>query len=423
MPSDIDAATESAALSAAAAGLRRGDPLFVLRSTQTLTSPAAAALRGAALAQLEEFEDALACLSFASTSALAQGKRQLWACAELATAEIELSTRELSCAETRLSRCAAELEEDQDNRCFAAVLRARLELLRGNPQAALGHLAVSEAGDHLLVQALTLLARAEAALALGRADDCVTALAAAKSCAQQARHGYLLAEIEVGEARLRLPAARLSDSAGERVISVLDLARLRAERTDGVILDATTQRLLAPSTKPGPHVVVRLAKRPSLFRLLASLAEPGGPHEPDQLLLALGVRRANESQRARLRVEMGRLRGLLPPPLRIVMGAGGYRLVGSEVTQLKPLGVCPFPELMAMLSDGCEWRCEELASALGHNRRWVQRGLSKLHEEGLIRRLGSARQTRWAVPGPLQPTLLGQLALLFSQGVMKLDRA
>src|SRR5262249_58975771 len=55
---------------------------------------------------------------------------------------------------------------------------------------------------------------------------------------------------------------------------------------------------------------VRLARRPVLFELLRALAEawPGEAARETLIERAFGARRANASHRARLRVEIGRLR-------------------------------------------------------------------------------------------------------------------
>ena len=118
---------------------------------------------------------------------------------------------------------------------------------------------------------------------------------------------------------------------------------------------------------------VRLARRPVLFALLRSLAE-AWPGEATREILcerAFRARRTNESHRARLRVELGRLRRELRSLADVRATPGGFALLprSGEVLVLAPPIESPDAAVLALMADGEAWSTSALALALGSSQR------------------------------------------------------
>jgi hypothetical protein len=146
-----------------------------------------------------------------------------------------------------------------------------------------------------------------------------------------------------------------------------------------------------------------LARRPLLFTLARALAEawPGDAEREALIATAFRTRDPDETHRARLRVEIGRLRALARPMARIEATARGFVLRphdGAAVAVLAP----PFDgdpgALVALLSDGAAWSTSALALAMGTSQRSVQRALAELEAAGRVRAIGRARAQRWLAP-------------------------
>ncbi|MDZ4359243.1 MAG: helix-turn-helix domain-containing protein, partial [Variovorax sp.] len=105
--------------------------------------------------------------------------------------------------------------------------------------------------------------------------------------------------------------------------------------------------------------------------------------------------------RARLRVEIGRLRALVKPMARIEATPQGFILTPHDA---RPVVVLAPPidgdqaSLVALLSDGAAWSTSALALALGASQRTVQRALADLEAAGRARSIGRARAQRWLAP-------------------------
>ncbi|HET9044942.1 MAG TPA: helix-turn-helix domain-containing protein, partial [Burkholderiales bacterium] len=113
------------------------------------------------------------------------------------------------------------------------------------------------------------------------------------------------------------------------------------------------------------------------------------------------VRRPDESHRARLRVEIGRLRSLVAAIARIDATAQGFVLRprgAREVVVLAPHIDSDQASLVALLADGAAWSTSALALALGASQRTVQRALVELEAAGRVRSIGRARARRWLAP-------------------------
>jgi DNA-binding transcriptional ArsR family regulator len=149
----------------------------------------------------------------------------------------------------------------------------------------------------------------------------------------------------------------------------------------------------------GGGQIVRLSRRPVLFALLRGLAEawPGDAPRDQLIERAFGARRTNESHRARLRVEVGRLRRELRRLADVRATAGGFTLVprAGTVRLLAPPIESPDAAVLALLADGEAWSTSALALALGSSQRTVQRALVDLEGAGQVRALGRGRSRRW----------------------------
>ena len=131
---------------------------------------------------------------------------------------------------------------------------------------------------------------------------------------------------------------------------------------------------------------------------------------------AFRIRRPDETHRARLRVEIGRLRALIKGLASIEATARGFVLKphdGHTVVVLAPPIDGDEASLMALLSDGAAWSTSALALALGDSQRTVQRALVELEADGRVRSIGRARARRW-----LSPPLAGFTTILLLPTVL-----
>jgi hypothetical protein len=119
------------------------------------------------------------------------------------------------------------------------------------------------------------------------------------------------------------------------------------------------------------------------------------------VMRAFRAKRADESHRARLRVEIGRLRRVLGPFADLSATERGFRLLprrASEVVVLARPVDEEFAAIMALLADGESWSSSALALALRMSQRSVQRALDSLAMSGKVRSFGRARSCRWMTP-------------------------
>src|SRR6185437_13317274 len=128
------------------------------------------------------------------------------------------------------------------------------------------------------------------------------ALIRATGAARDAGIPALMAEVDNASRMLDTPAARLIARGEERVLQLHDVEAL--QQSDALIVDACRYAVRGAGT------VVPLTTRPVLFALARALAEAWPDDVPREALLARAFRakHADESHRARLRVEIGRLR-------------------------------------------------------------------------------------------------------------------
>jgi hypothetical protein len=387
-------------IAASARALATGDVLGVLKHVALRNDAPALALRGIAMAQLGELEKARGLLRraarcFGSHEAVARAR-----CA-VAEAEVALAMRHLGGAPRTLLAAAAVLEEraDHANATHARLILVRRLLLLGRLNEAASHLAAIDArrlASPVLV-AVAGLAAAEIALRTIRTETAREALFRAQAAAERSLVPALMAEVADAQAMLDRPAARSWRSGGEDA-TPLRLAEVEKLLGSGALVVDACRRGLRSGSAWRP-----LARRPVLFTLASVLAE-GWPAEVDRDTLierVFRLRRPDETHRARLRVEIGRLRALAKPLARIEATANGFRLVPNtphDVVLLLPPIEGDAASMQALLADGAAWSTSALALALGESQRTVQRALAALQVTTQVRSIGRARSQRWLAP-------------------------
>jgi hypothetical protein len=140
-----------------------------------------------------------------------------------------------------------------------------------------------------------------------------------------------------------------------------------------------------------------------LFAIALALAEawPGDVDRRTLMARAFGTRRPDDTDRARLRVEVGRLRKFVAPFARIDATPTGFSLnplTARDIVVLAPPFDGDQASLVALLADGMAWSTSALALALGASQRTVQRALADLERAGRVRAIGHARARRWLAP-------------------------
>ena len=384
-------------IAAAARALVAGDALGALKHVALREDPPALALRGIAMAQLGEHPRARELLRRAARGFGAHEELARARCV-VAEAEVALAMRDLRGSPRTLAAAAATLEAraDRTNALQARLIAVRRLLLLGRLDEAASALARLDARflpPSLL--AVAELAAAEVALRSLRTAPAQAALARAHDAAKRAGVPALLAEVADARAVLDRPAARRLHAGHGQPLRLGEVEALFA--SDALVLDACRRGLRAGTTW------LPLARRPVLFELARALAEawPGDVDRHALIARAFRTRRPNESHRARLRVEIGRLRALVAPLARIEASARGFALtpVGErDVVVLMPPIDGDQASLQALLADGAAWSTSALALALGASQRTVQRALVELEAAGRVRSIGQARAQRWLSP-------------------------
>jgi hypothetical protein len=385
------------AISTAARALSVGDPLAALKHVALRRDPSALALRGIALAQLGEWSKSLLLLRRAA-KAFGDAEPLARARAIVAAAEVSLVLRDLRGAARGLDEAVGQLRGDVANAAFARLVQVRRLVLLGQVDAAeqaLGQLRIEGAPARLV--ALASLIRADLAMKRVRAALAESALLDAERAARASRIPALLREVESARQRLATPVARLQRAGGERNVGLAELEQLLAS---GAFLVDACRREVRQGTR-----VASLVTRPVLLELLLALAETAPLEVARQALIlrVFGARRANDSHRVRLRVEVGRLRRLLLGLAELNATASGFALLprGGQPTLLLPPEGGEASELWALLRGGEAWATSALGSALGKSQRSVQRALAELERDGKVRSAGDGRARRWvATPGP-----------------------
>ena len=389
-------------ITAAARALAAGDPLGALNRIALRDDAPALALRGIAMAQLGDFGRAKALVRRA---ARAFGPKEAVARARcvVAEAEIALVSRELGWPTKALDAARATLEQagDRLNAAHARYLEVRRLLLIGRLDEAertLSHLDPTPfppASWPPALRAAHELVVAGIAMRRLRTKAARAALDRAERAARQAGIAALTAEVDSANRVLDTPAARLLTRGEERPLRLEQVEALQASKA--LVVDACRHVVRDAGT------TVSLAGRPVLFALARALAEawPADAARATLLARAFGARHADESHRARLRVEVGRLRALLRPLASVGATARGFAIAprrAREVVVLARPVEEAHGEVLAFLADGEAWSSSALALALGASQRTVQRALDSLAAAGKVQWFGRGRARRWLTP-------------------------
>jgi hypothetical protein len=371
--------TMDSLVAAAARALAAGDPFGALNRVALRDDAPALALRGIAMAQLGDLVRAKALVR---SAARAFGPKQPVARARciVAEAEIALASRDLGWPAKALDAARATLEAHGDrlNAAHARYLEVRRLLLIPPAQRA----------AHELVVAGIAMRRLQTKTAHA-------ALARAERAARLAGIPSLMAEVESARLLLSTPAARLIAHGEERPLLLEEVEALLASKA--LVVDAC--RYVVREA----NVVVPLVRRPVLFALARALAEAWPEDVSRDMLIARAFRtkHADESHRARLRVEVGRLRALLGPLAGVSATKPGFRLVphgAREVVVLARPVEEPHAMVLAFLADGESWSSSALAIALDASQRTMQRALDSLAATGKVQSFGRGRARRWMTP-------------------------
>src|SRR5450631_3045630 len=361
-------------ITAAARALAAGDPLGALKRVALRDDAPALALRGIAMAQLGDLVRAKALLRRA---ARAFGPKEAVAGARcvVAEAEIALVSRDLGWPAKALDAARATLEEhgDRVNAAHARHLEVRRLLLIGRLDEAERTLAeldpapfppASRAAHELVVAGI--------AMRRLRTKSARAALARAERAARHARIPALTAEVESALLVLNTPAARLIASGEER-----------------------------------------------LLLLEEGEAWPGDVPRGTLVARAFRAKLTDESHRARLRVEVGRLRTMLGTLAGVSATQRGFALVprrAREVVVLARPVEGKHAAVLAVLADGESWSSSALALALGASQRTVQRALDSAAAAGKVQSFGRGRALRW-----MTPPVLGFTTTLLLPAALPID--
>ncbi|MER9944331.1 helix-turn-helix domain-containing protein [Mesorhizobium sp. M0092] len=415
-------------ITAAAHALAAGDPLGALKRVALRDDAPALALRGIAMAQLGDLNRAKVLLkraahAFSPREAVARAR------CIVAEAEIALVSRDLAWPAKALDTARATLEKhgDRVNAAHARNLEVRRLLLIGHLDEAERRLdgfdpsplpPASRAAHELAVAGIAIrrlrtgpgrAARARAARAARAARmppraAQVGGASGGGGAPPAAGIPALTAEVESASLVLETPAARLVARGEERPLLLDEVEALLA--SGALVVDACRNVVRVADT------VVSLATRPVLFAVARALAEawPGDVARSTLIARAFRGKDADESHRARLRVEIGRLRAELRSLADVSATKRGFALAprrAGEVVVLAPPVEDDHAAVLAFLADGESWSSSALAIALGASSRTVQRALEQLAQSGKVQSFGRGRARRWMTPPvPGFPTIL-----------------
>jgi tetratricopeptide (TPR) repeat protein len=384
-------------ITAAARALAAGDPLGALNRVALRDDAPALALRGIAMAQLGDLVRAKALLrnaarAFSPKEAVARAR------CIVAEAEIAFVSRDLGWSAKALEGARAILEAhgDRVNAAHARYLELRRLLLIGRlDEAERTLIEIDPAPFPPATKAAHELVVAGIAMRRLQTKTARAALARAERAARDAGIPALTAEVESALLVLNTPAARLIAGGKERLLLPEEIEALLA--SNALVVDQSRYAVRDART------VVSLARRPVLFALARALAEawPADASRGTLVARAFRGKAADESHRARLRVEMGRLRAMLGTLAGVSATSQGFALVprhGREVVVLARPVEDEHAGVLALLADGESWSSSALALALGASQRTVQRALDELAAAGKVQWFGRGRARRWMTP-------------------------
>ena len=384
-------------ITAAARALAAGDPLGALKRVALRDDAPALALRGIAMAQLGDLVRARTLLRRA---ARAFGPKEAVARARcvVAEAEVALVSRDLGWPAKALDTARATLEAhgDRVNAAHARFLEVRRLVLIGRIDEAERRLAeLDPVPFPPALRTAHELVVAGIAIRRLRTKAAHAALARAQREARRAGIPALTREVESAFLALNTPAARLIANGEERLLLLEEVEALLA--SSAFVVDACRNVVRHNNT------VVSLTRRPVLFALARALGEawPGDVARESLIARAFGSTFTDESHRARLRVEVGRLRRLLQTLARVSATKRGFALAPRRAREVVVLAR-PVEEeqaaVLAFLTDGESWSSSALGLALGTSQRTVQRALDSLATSGKVQSVGRGRARRWMTP-------------------------
>jgi hypothetical protein len=393
-------------ITAAARALAAGDLLGALKRVALRDDAPALALRGIAMAQLG---DLVRAKSLLQRAARAFGPKEAVARARcvVAEAEIALVSRDLGWPAKALAAARAILEThgDRINAAHARHLEVRRLLLIGRLDEAERMLAGLDPAP-LPPASRVAHDLAVAGIAIRRLQTKIAraALARAGHAAREAGIPALMAEVESASLVIDTPVARLIARGQQQLLLLEEVETLLA--SGALVVDACRNVVRDAST------VVSLATRPVLYALARALAEAWPADVSRNKLVACAFRgkHADESHRARLRVEIGRLRVELKTLADVSATQHGFALMprsSRDVVVLTPPVEEQHGQVLAFLSDGEAWSSSALAIALGVGPRTVQRALDALAAARKVQSFGRGPARRWTTPSvPGFPTIL-----------------
>jgi DNA-binding winged helix-turn-helix (wHTH) protein len=383
-------------ITAAARALAAGDPLGALNRIALRKDAPALALRGIAMAQIGDFARAR---ELVRSAARAFGARESVARARCVVAEAELSlaSRDLGWPPKELAaaRVALVKHGDRLNAAHARYLEIRRLLLLGRLDDADALLIeVDRTALTPALQATHELIVAGIAMRRIRIKLARAALGRGMRAAREAGIPALTAEMEAAARILDAPAARLIADGESRPVKLDEVETLFG--SEALVVDACRFAVR------GGGRVIPLAGRAVLFALARALAEawPNDVSRDDLVRAAFRIKVADESLRARLRVEIGRLRKALKAVADIEATKQGFTLkpdAAHVVVLARPVEE-EHAAVLAFLTDGESWPTSALSLALGTSQRSVQRALDELASAGKVQAYGAGRSRRWMTP-------------------------
>jgi len=383
-------------IAAAGRSLAAGDPLGALKLIALRDDASALALRGIAMAQLGEFAKARSLLRAAGRGFGARDPVARARCV-VAEAEVALASRDLAFPAKTLDAARAMLEVHGDlaNAAHARYLEVRRLLLIGRIDDAERLLATIPAALPPSLRAARELVIAGIAIRRIRTKDARDALMRAERAARDAGIPALWAEVDVALRVLNTTAARRIAKGEDKPVKLDEVEALFASKT--FVVDACRLSIRQAG------VVIPLASRPVLFTLARALAEawPRDVSRDALVARAFRLKLVDESHRARLRVEIGRLRRVLRPLADITATQQGFALGVRRSRDVVVLAL-PVEEeyatVLALLADGEAWSSSALSLVLGTSQRTVQRALDELAAAGKVQTFGRGRARRWLTP-------------------------
>jgi hypothetical protein len=383
-------------ITAAARALGAGDPLGALNLVALRKDAPALALRGIAMAQLGDLARAkhlvrAAAKAFGAKEAVARAR------CVVAEAELALASRDLGWPPRELEAARLTLQKhgDRINAAHALYLAIRRLLLIGKLDDADALLIQLDRGPlPPVLQATHELIVAGIAIRRIRTQPARLALQRATQAARLAAIPALTAEVEAAARILESPAARLIIGDESRLITLQKVEALFASPV--LVVDGCRHAVRVQDK------MISLAGRPVLFTLARTLAEawPRDVPRAELILRAFRLKLDDESHRARLRVEMGRLRKALAPVAGINATKSGFALASHErrvVVLARPVEE-EHAAVLAFLADGESWSTSALSLTLGTSQRSVQRALDELAAEHKVQSFGAGRAKRWLTP-------------------------